>query len=59
MKIIGNIYLITTIVLIVLKMSNIINISWIWALCPMWIPILFAIIIVILYFIIIILSLNK
>lgn len=54
---IGSIYLIITCITIILKMANIINISWIWALCPLWIPISLVLLILIGYFLIICISL--
>lgn len=54
---IGSIYLTITCVTIILKMANIINISWIWALCPLWIPIGLVLLILIGYFLIICISL--
>jgi membrane protein YdbS with pleckstrin-like domain len=32
-------------VLVILKVTSILNISWFWVLCPIWIPIVSAIVI--------------
>lgn len=39
-----------TITFIVLKLLNVIKWSWWWVLCPVWIPILIALIVLGLYF---------
>ena len=41
-----------TIVFIVLKLTKIINWSWLWVLAPIWIPITITLIIVIITFVI-------
>lgn len=41
-----------TIVFIVLKLTKIINWSWLWVLAPIWIPIIITVIIVIIMFVI-------
>ena len=38
-----------TIVFVVLKLVGVINWSWLWVLCPLWIDILFAIIILVIF----------
>ncbi len=45
-----------TIVLIVLKLINKIQWSWIWVLSPLWAPVILAIIIIVLYFVAVSLS---
>lgn len=54
---IGSIYVIITCVTIILKMANIINISWLWALCPLWIPFSLIILVLLGYWLIICISL--
>ena len=54
---IGSIYLIITCIAIILKMANIINISWLWALCPLWIPFSLIILVLLGYWLIICISL--
>lgn len=38
-----------TIVFVVLKLVGVINWSWLWVLCPLWIDILFAIIVLVIF----------
>lgn len=41
-----------TIIFIVLKLCKVINWSWIWVLCPIWIEILFWIAVVVIWYIV-------
>lgn len=43
----GTFIALLTIAFIVLKLCNVINWSWVWVLAPLWISILFALILVI------------
>lgn len=54
---IGSIYLVITCITIILKMSGIINISWIWALSPLWIPFSLILLFLLGYWLIICISL--
>jgi hypothetical protein len=38
-----------TIVFVVLKLVGVINWSWLWVLCPLWIDIVFAIIVLVIF----------
>jgi hypothetical protein len=39
------------IVFIVLKLTKVINWSWWWVICPLWLPWAFAIVVAVIYFI--------
>lgn len=41
-----------TIILCILKVSNILNISWVWVLCPIWINLILILVILFIIFII-------